>query len=73
MRNHREQCLRRFAGQATLAALDRPVFIYEPARTALYDLTTPPPPERSFILYERDPGGRPPCDPPVDSTAIVLR
>jgi hypothetical protein len=71
--NHREQCLRRFAGQATLAALDRPVFVYEPARTALYDLTTPPPPEQSFILYERDPGGRPPCDPPVDPTPIVLR
>ncbi len=71
--NHLEQCRRRFAGQATLAALDRPVFLYEPARTALYDLTTPPPPEQSFILYERDPGGRPPCDPPVDSTPIVLR
>jgi hypothetical protein len=71
--NHREQCLRRFAGQATLAALDRPVFIYEPANTALYDLTTPPPPEQSFILYDRDPGGRPACDPPVDSTPIVLR
>ena len=71
--NHREQCLRRFAGQATLAALDRPVFIYEPASTALYDLTTPPPPEQSFILYDRDPGGRPPCDPPVESTPIVLR
>jgi hypothetical protein len=71
--NHREQCLRRFAGQATLTALDRPVFIYEPARTALYDLTTPPPPEQSFILYDREPGGRPPCDPPVESTPIVLR
>ncbi len=71
--NHREQCLRRFAGQVTLAALNRPVFVYDPARTALYDLTTPPPPEQSFILYEEDPGGRPPCDPPVESTPIVLR
>jgi hypothetical protein len=71
--NHREQCLRRFAGQATVAALDRPVFVYDPARTALYDLTTPPSPEQSFILYDRDPGGRPPCDPPVDPTPIVLR
>jgi len=70
---HREQCQRRFAGQATLAALDRPVFIYEPANTALYDLTTPPPPEQSFILYDRDPGGRPACDPPVEPTPIVLR
>jgi len=71
--NHREQCLRRFAGQAALAALDRPVFIFEPARTALYDLTTPPPAEQSFILYGEDPGGRPPCDPPINSTPIVLR
>lgn len=71
--NHREQCLRRFAGQATLAALTHPVFIYEPVRTALYDLTTPPTPEQSFIVYDRDPGGRPHCDPPVDSTPIVLR
>ena len=38
--NHREQCMRRFAGQATLEALDCPVFIYDPAGTALYDLTT---------------------------------
>jgi dolichyl-phosphate-mannose-protein mannosyltransferase len=71
--NHLEQCRRRFAGQATLAALEHPVFLYEPARTALYDLTTPPPPDQSLILYAEDPGGRPPCDPPVDSTPIVLR
>jgi hypothetical protein len=71
--NHVEQCRRRFDGQATLAALDHPVFIYEPVRTALYDLTTPPSPDQSFILYERDPGGRPPCDPPVDPTPIVFR
>lgn len=71
--NHVEQCRRRFAGQATLAALDRPVFLYEPARSALYDLTTPRPPEQSLILYEKDPGGRPPCDPPVESTPISLR
>lgn len=71
--NHREQCLRRFAGQSTLAALEHPIFLYEPVRTALYDLTTPPPPEQPFILYERDPGGRPPCDPPMDATPIVLR
>jgi dolichyl-phosphate-mannose-protein mannosyltransferase len=71
--NHVAQCRRRFEGQSTLAALDHPVFLYEPARTALYDLTTPPAPERPLILYEEDPGGRPPCDPPVDSTPIVLR
>ena len=71
--NHRDQCLRRFAGQATLAALDHPVFIYEPANTAMYDLTTPPAAEQSFILYDRDPGGRPACDPPAESTPIVLR
>jgi len=71
--NHVEQCRRRFAGQAALAALDHPIFLYEPASTSLYDLTTPPPREQSLIVYDRDPGGRPPCDPPVDSTPIVLR
>jgi hypothetical protein len=71
--NHREQCLRRFAGQTTLAALDHAVFLYEPDRTALYDLTTPASPDQSFILYDGDPGGRPPCDPPLDATPIVLR
>jgi hypothetical protein len=71
--NHLEQCRRRFAGQATLAGFDRPVFLYEPASTALYDLTRPPPPEQPLILYKQDPGGRPPCDPPVDPTPIVLR
>ncbi len=71
--NHVEQCRRRFAGQATLAALKHPVFLFEPASTSLYDLTTPPPPDQSLILYAEDPGGRPPCDPPVGSTPIVLR
>ncbi len=71
--NHLEQCRRRFAGQKTLAAFERAVFLYEPASTSLYDLTTPPPREQSLIVYDRDPGGRPPCDPPVDPTPIVLR
>ncbi|HTH02818.1 MAG TPA: glycosyltransferase family 39 protein [Vicinamibacterales bacterium] len=70
--NHVEQCRRRFAGQATLAALHHPVFLYEPASTALYDLTTPPPPEQALILYEEDPGGRPPCDPPAEPVPMVL-
>jgi hypothetical protein len=70
--NHVEQCRRRFAGQATLAALHHPVFLYEPASTALYDLTTPPPPEQALILYEEDPGGRPPCDPPAEPAPMVL-
>ena len=71
--NHLEQCRRRFAGQATLVALEHPVFLYEPARTALYDLTTPRTPDQSLIVYAQDPGGRAPCDPPVDSTPIALR
>ena len=71
--NHVEQCRRRFAGQKTLAALDRPVFLYEPARTALYDLTTPPERSQSLILYEADPGGRAACDPPATATPITLR
>lgn len=70
---HAEQFRRRFAGQTSLAALDRPVFLYEPARTALFDLSTPPEPARSLILYERDPGGRAACDPPAAPTPIVLR
>ena len=70
---HTEQFRRRFAGQTSLAALDRPVFLYEPARTALFDLTTPPGPAQSLILYQRDPGGRAACDPPADPTPIILR
>jgi hypothetical protein len=71
--NHVEQCRRRFAGQKTLDALNRPVFLYEPARTALYDLTTPPGHSQSLILYEKDPGGRAACDPPATATPITLR
>ena len=70
---HEAAVRRRFAGQRTLDALDRPVVLYEPNRTALFDLSTPPPPQQRLILVERDPGGRPACDPPVAWAPLILR
>jgi hypothetical protein len=70
---HLADVRRRFAGQRTLAALDRPVLLYEPNRTTLFDLSSPPPPERSLILVERDPGGRVACDPPAARAPLILR
>jgi 4-amino-4-deoxy-L-arabinose transferase-like glycosyltransferase len=70
---HLADVRRRFAGQRTLAALDRPVLLYEPNRTTLFDLSSPPPPERSLILVERDPGGRAACDPPAARRPLILR
>jgi hypothetical protein len=71
--NHLEQVRTRFAGQRTLDALERPVFVYEPNRTALYDLSSPPGPEHTLLLIERAPAGRPACDPPSDGAPLVLR
>lgn len=70
--NHLEQVRTRFAGQRALAALERPVFLYEPNRTALYDLSSPPGPGQSLLVVERDPGGRAACDPPSAEAHLVL-
>ena len=70
--NHLEQVRTRFAGQRTLEALARPVFVYEPNRTALFDLSSSPAPDRPLVVIERDPGGRTACDPPLEGPLLVL-
>ena len=60
-------------GQRTAAAFDRPVLVYEPAGTALFDLSAPPEAGSRPIVVTRafpDVAG---CDPPVPLAPLVLR
>jgi hypothetical protein len=70
---HVAECKRRFAGQQLLAALDRPVLVYEPAETALYDLSTPPPAGSKPIVITKPFEDVPGCDPPLPLAPLVLR
>jgi hypothetical protein len=67
------ECKRRFAGQRTAAAFDRPVLVYEPAGTALFDLSTPPETGSRPIVITRAFADVPGCDPPVPLPPLVVR
>ena len=62
---------RRFTGASRLEALGRPLLVYEPAGTALYDLTSLPtaPP---IVISTRQPSGSR-CDPPVAPPVLDVR
>jgi Dolichyl-phosphate-mannose-protein mannosyltransferase len=67
------ECKRRFAGQRIAAAFDRPVLVYDPAGTSLFDLSTPPDPTTPPIVITAafpDVAG---CDPPARLAPLVLR
>jgi hypothetical protein len=70
---HVAECRRRFAGQQVLSALDRPVLVYEPAETALFDLSTPPAAGSKPIVITRAFEDVPGCDPPLPLAPLVLR
>jgi hypothetical protein len=63
----------RFATQRTAAAFDHPILVYEPAGTALFDLSEPPdaatPPITITAAFKDEPG----CDPPLVPSPLVLR
>ena len=67
------ECKRRFAGQRTAAAFDRPVLVYEPAGTALFDLSTPPEAGSRPIVITRAFADVAGCDPPVPLAPLVFR
>lgn len=67
------ECRRRFAGQQTAAAFDRPVLVYEPAGTALFDLSTPPDAGSGPIVITTAFDDVPGCDPPVPLAPLVWR
>jgi hypothetical protein len=70
---HAAELKQRFATQRTVAALDHPILVYEPAGTALFDFSEPPDPkERPIVIteaFEDQPG----CDPPLPLAPLVLR
>jgi hypothetical protein len=66
------ECKRRFAGQQTTAAFDHAVLIYEPAGTALFDLSAARVTGSPIVISEALPD-LPGCDPPVRVPLLVLR
>jgi hypothetical protein len=71
-RRQADEVKARFSTQRAAAALDRPFLIYEPAGTALFDLSEPygaatPP----TVITEPFPDA-PHCDPPVPLEPLVL-
>jgi hypothetical protein len=70
---HAAECKRRFAGQRLAAAFDRPVLVYEPAGTALFDLSTPPDAGNEPIVISKAFDDVPGCDPPFKLPPLVLR
>jgi Dolichyl-phosphate-mannose-protein mannosyltransferase len=67
------ECKRRFSSQRLAAAFDRPILIYEPAGTALFDLSQPPDPAATPVRITTAFEDRPGCDPPVSLSSPVWR
>jgi hypothetical protein len=62
----------KYAGQHTLTRLERPLLVYLPAATSLFDLTNADAQvQQTFIsrVAPKEPG----CDPPGDAPMLVLR
>jgi 4-amino-4-deoxy-L-arabinose transferase-like glycosyltransferase len=72
-RRQADEVKARFSSQRTAAALDQPFLIYEPAGTALFDLSAPrdhaPP---AAVITEPFPDA-PHCDPPVPLLPLILK
>ena len=67
-----EEVKTRFSTQRTAAAFDRPFLIYQPAGTALFDLSKPRDPQLPpEVITEAFPDA-PHCDPPVALQPLVL-
>ena len=69
---HASDMRERFAGQALAGALVRPVFVYKPASTSLFDLSHPNDPARSTLLITRAPDERPGCDPALPLRPLAI-
>ncbi len=63
----------RFSSQRAAAALDRPFLIYEPAGTALFDLSQVRDPALPPVLITEPFPDAPHCDPPVPLLPLALK
>jgi len=72
-RRQADEVKARFPGQRAAAALDRPFLIYEPAGTALFDLSQPRDPARPAVIITEPFPDAPHCDPPVPLLPLILK
>jgi len=61
----------RFAGQQRAAAFDRPVLVYAPAGTALFDLSAVPAPSSKPLIITEALPDLPGCDRPVPGPTVL--
>ena len=72
-RRQADEVRARFSTQRTATALDRPFLIYEPAGTALFDLSQPRDPALPPDVITEPFPDAPHCDPPVPLLPLVLK
>ena len=72
-RRQADEVRARFSTQRTATALNRPFLIYEPAGTALFDLSQPREPEVPPTVITEPFPDAPHCDPPVPLLPLVFK
>ena len=72
-RRQADEVKARFSSQRAAATLDRPFLIYEPAGTALFDLSQPRDPALPAAVITEPFPDAPHCDPPVPLLPLVLK
>lgn len=72
-RRQADEVRARFSTQRAAAALDRPFLIYEPAGTALFDLSDLRDPAPPPVVIAQPFPDAPHCDPPVPLLPLVLK
>ena len=72
-RRQADEAKARFSNQRTAAAFDRPFLIYEPAGTALFDLSQPRDPGLPAAVIREPFPDAPHCDPPVPVQPLILK
>jgi 4-amino-4-deoxy-L-arabinose transferase-like glycosyltransferase len=71
-RRQADEVKARFSSQRVAATLDRPFLIYEPAGTALFDLSQPRDPALPAAVIAEPFPDAPHCDPPVPLLPLIL-
>jgi hypothetical protein len=72
-RRQADEARARFSSQRTAAAFDRPFLIYEPAGTALFDLSELRDPSLPTAVIREPFPDAPHCDPPVPLQPLILK